>query len=48
MISIKTKDGKIPSGIMSAFKTVNIGIGDKETIKNDDGSTTLKISVMEL
>lgn len=48
VLAITTKDGKIPAAVDAVFRQHKIGVGDKESIKNDDGSVTLKFSVMEI
>lgn len=48
VLAITTKDSKIPAEVYSVFKQHKIGVGDKETIENKDGSITLKFFVMEV
>lgn len=48
VLAIKTKDGKIPAEVYDVFKKHKIGVGDKETIANEDGSKTVKFYVMEM
>lgn len=47
-LAITTKDSKMPTKVSDVLKQHKIGVGDKETINNDDGSVTLKFFVMEI
>ena len=48
VLAITTKDGKIPSEVYDVFNKHKIGVGDKETEKNDDDTSTVKFYVLEV
>lgn len=45
---LTTKDGKMPSKVYDVFKDKRIGIGDKVTTENKDGSFSTAFIVVEM
>jgi len=48
VLAITTKDGKIPAAVDNVFRQHKIGVGDKESVKNKDGTVTIKFTTMEM
>ena len=48
VLAIITKDGNIPSEVYDVFNKHKIGVGDKETEKQDDGTVITRFYVMEM
>lgn len=48
VVAIKVEGGKIPTDVYDVFKKHKIGVGDKEVNQNDDGTSIIKFSIMEM